>query len=69
MFKATAIALLAALVMATPLAASAQSSGAPSAQQAPRHTGSYRSQMQKRRHEHRQRARAGAEHARQVRQQ
>jgi len=67
MLKAFAAASFAALVAALSLPASAQSTGAPSAEQAHRPTGSYRSEMRKRRNTHKERARAGAEHVRQMR--
>ncbi len=69
MLKAIVAVLLVTLISTVPHPAFAQSSSAPSAQHAQRPTGSYRSQMQKRRHQHRERARYTAEHARQRRQQ
>ena len=59
------------IIAASPLAASAQTTSAPSAhpQHAHQPTGSYRSEMRKRHMSSRQRARASAEHVRQMRMQ
>ena len=71
MLKVVAAASLFALLAASPLAASAQTTTAPSAH--PHHaqqpTGSYRSQMRHRHNQSKARARAGAEHVRQMRMQ
>ena len=69
MLKVIAAASLVALFAASPLAASAQTTGAPSANPAHQPTGSHRSEMRKRHNQSRERARAGAEHARKMRMQ
>jgi len=67
MLKVIAAASLVALFGVSPLPASAQTTGAPSAQPAHQPTGSHRSEMRKRHNTSRERARAGAEHARKAR--
>jgi hypothetical protein len=71
MLRVIAVASLAALVSALPLAASAQTTSAPPPHHHHVHkpTGSYRSQMRNRHNASKARARAGAEHVRQMRMQ
>ncbi len=68
MLKVIAAASLMALFAVSPLAASAQTSGAPSAHSHNVHkpTGSHRSEMRKRHNASRERARASAEHKRKM---
>jgi hypothetical protein len=71
MLRVIVAASLAALIAASPLAASAQTTSAPPPHhyQVHKPTGSYRSEMRKRHGSSKARARAGAEHVRQMRMQ
>ncbi len=71
MFKRIAVAGIGALVALSSLPASAQTTAPPGAQaqQTHRPTGSHRSEMRRRHNMSRERARASAEHTRQMRSQ